>query len=427
MKVLHVCASGLSSASGVGLLRCIFRNGQAKKPLRKVLCISTTKDYGVDNAQNSFARGSRVLASASAINKTLVFEALPPSKASIEELLEAGVHFGHRVTKWNPRMAPYIYGERALRTGDTRVHILDVVQTLHYLNETSKFLHTYPSSVARSAEIRGKSIGNVPQGQVKSNLSEKEGVRSSAVPSILFVGTKKQARTSIEQAAYRVNFGQSAAASKELTSDTGIENTIASSFHLMDAVRPRGEASPLYGDAPQKNSSSQYNAHYVNHRWLGGLLTNWTTMKFCIDLLHSFDEKSKTGELEKLPKKEQAIVKKQYQKLERFFGGMKTMQGRPNLVIIVGQDSEMNAVRECKKLQDSQSDVLALSPQSGGQGRRKTLSGGSVYNGLPLRTITLLDTNCDPQLADLFIPANDDSTKSIDYILQKLTDACIGQ
>ena len=92
------------------------------------------------------------------------------------------------------------------------------------------------------------------------------------------------------------------------------------------------------------------------------------------------------------------------------------MQGRPNLVIIVGQDSEMNAVRECQKLQDSQSDL------------RKTFTPGTTpsVRALPLRTITFLDTNCNPQLADLFIPANDDSTKSIDYILQKLTDACIG-
>ena len=303
-----------------------------------------------------------------------VYQALPPSKASIEELLEAGVHFGHRVTKWNPRMAPYIYGERSLRTGDTRVHILDVVQTLHYLNETSKFLHTY---------------GNATTSKVGT---------TSAVPSILFVGTKKQARASIERAAFRVNGAQS----------VGDSNNIDSTLH-------------------SQTEKPHYHAHYVNHRWLGGLLTNWTTMKLCIDLLHSFDEKSKTGALEKLPKKEQAIVKKQYQKLETFFGGMKTMQGRPNLVIIVGQDSEMNAVRECQKLQDSQGDWTK--PTAPLQGRSIVGVTSAAPSGaahlLPLRTITLLDTNCDPQLADLFIPANDDSTKSIDYILQKLTDACI--
>jgi small subunit ribosomal protein S2 len=103
-----------------------------------------------------------------------------------------------------------------------------------------------------------------------------------------------------------------------------------------------------------------------------------------------------------LPKKEQALLKKQYQKLNMFFGGMKTMKNRPNLIILVGQDSEMNAVRECKKLQEN-----------------------SEVSSFPLRTVTFLDTNCDPELTDLFIPANDDSTKSIDLILNQLADALI--
>lgn len=345
-------------------------------------CASTTGRH--------YNRASHVLSAQGENHGATMYEALPASKASIEELLEAGVHFGHRVTKWNPRMAPYIYGERALRTGDTRVHILDVVQTLHYLNETSKFLHTYPS--AGASALRERSLaerssaaaqGRTPYANASTKPTQSLGTKDKndetpVIPSILFVGTKKQARASIERAASRINGSSSA---EELSYE-----------------------------------KPHYHAHYVNHRWLGGLLTNWATMKLCIDLLHSFDEKSKTGALEKLPKKEQAIVKKQYQKLETFFGGMKTMQGRPNLVIIVGQDSEMNAVRECQKLQDSQSDL------------RKTFTPGTTpsVRALPLRTITFLDTNCNPQLADLFIPANDDSTKSIDYILQKLTDACIG-
>ena len=353
-------------------------------------CASTTGRH--------YNRASHVLSAQGENHGATIYEALPASKASIEELLEAGVHFGHRVTKWNPRMAPYIYGERALRTGDTRVHILDVVQTLHYLNETSKFLHTYPSagegqspralrerSLAESRLRLGSAAaqGRTPYANASTKPTQSLGTKEKndetpVIPSILFVGTKKQARASIERAASRING--------------------SSSTEELSYEKPH------------------YHAHYVNHRWLGGLLTNWATMKLCIDLLHSFDEKSKTGALEKLPKKEQAIVKKQYQKLETFFGGMKTMQGRPNLVIIVGQDSEMNAVRECQKLQDSQSDL------------RKTFIPGTTtpVRALPLRTITFLDTNCNPQLADLFIPANDDSTKSIDYILQKLTDACIG-
>ena len=340
--------------------------------------------FAADQRQNlhcatglRYNKASHVLSAQGENQGDTMYEALPASKASIEELLEAGVHFGHRVTKWNPRMAPYIYGERSLRTGDTRVHILDVVQTLHYLNETSKFLHTYPSSI-EAKPTQGRSVANAS--------ARNKSAGTPTIPSILFVGTKKQARASIERAASRIN-----------GSSKGLENDYAE----------------LSYEKPH------YHAHYVNHRWLGGLLTNWATMKLCIDLLHSFDEKSKTGALEKLPKKEQAIVKKQYQKLETFFGGMKTMQGRPNLVIIVGQDSEMNAVRECQKLQDSQSDLRqSFTPGGTSAGR------GSATP--QLRTITFLDTNCNPQLADLFIPANDDSTKSIDYILQKLTDACIG-
>lgn len=352
MKVLHGVTQNVESIA-------------IKKTL--VACVHTSA-----MTRTQIGRGSHVLSVQGGNHGATVYEALPPSKASIEELLEAGVHFGHRVTKWNPRMAPYIYGERSLRTGDTRVHILDVVQTLHYLNETSKFLHTYPRA-GRAKPSTSLGTSNKSGGMQASPLT---------VPSILLVGTKKQARASIERAASRINGSQ-----------------------LM-----------LSSSDAEHRSKPQYHAHYVNHRWLGGLLTNWATMKLCIDLLHSFDEKSKTGALEKLPKKEQAIVKKQYQKLETFFGGMKTMQGRPNLVIIVGQDSEMNAVRECQKLQDSD-----LS-----QSRSEGLPAGTTGRALPLRTITFLDTNCNPQLADLFIPANDDSTKSIDYILQKLTDACIG-
>jgi small subunit ribosomal protein S2 len=253
----------------------------------------------------------------------------------IEELLEAGVHFGHKVTKWNPRMAPFIFGQR------NNIHIIDLIQTIHYLKETTTFLKNY-----------------------------KLGFTGPNRLSILFVGTKKQASASIERVAIK----------------TGSSETL-----------------------PDQRS---IHTHYVNHRWLGGLLTNWTTMKICIDLLNSLEEKEKTGQLEKLPKKEQAVLKKQYQKLNTFFGGIKTLKGKPNIVIIVGQDSEMNAVRECQKLQNN-IDLAGTS------------TAGATGAHTQLRTITMLDTNCDPLLTDLFIPANDDSTKSIDFILNKLSESLI--
>ena len=177
-----------------------------------------------------------------------------------------------------------------------------------------------------------------------------------------------------------------------------------------------------------KNSS--ISAHYVNHRWLGGLLTNWSTMKICIDQLNSLEKREQDGELQKLPKKERSILKKQHEKLNKFFGGIKNMKQRPDVVIIVGQDYEMNAVRECNKLQNTAdlSDAGSVPTvevrgnrsrdiQKVGNEKRKA---ESTFSG-KLRTITLLDTNCDPSLADIFIPANDDSTKSLELILGQFT------
>lgn len=320
---------------------------------------------------------------------------------TIEELLDAGVHFGHRVTKWNPRMAPFIFGER------NKIHIIDLVQTLHYLQETTIFLKNW---------------------KVKP-----------VEPTILFVGTKKQASASIERVAKKIS-----------------------------------------------------GSHYVNHRWLGGLLTNWSTMKICIDRLNSLDESvlgrgevdcriatstSETRSVQaalsdpvgfatesasplatnqsetrealnlKLPKKEQAILKKQYQKLNTYFGGIKEMKNLPNLVVIVGQDSEMNAVRECQKLQNISeansksnerfapigSGNSLASPLGFATGNQSSKIVKHPLNGVSLpsiqssgiRTITILDTNCDPLLTDLFIPGNDDSTKSIDLILNTLADSLI--
>lgn len=229
----------------------------------------------------------------------------------IENLLEAGVHFGHRVTKWNPRMAPFIFGER------NGIHIIDLIQTLNYLDEASKFLEQF--------------------------------ARRSKSANVLFVGTKKQASSLIEQCANKIN------------------------------------------------GNDSLHAHYVNHRWLGGLLTNWSTMKICIDQLNDLEKREQNGEFQNLPKKERSILKKQSEKLNKFFGGIKKLKQRPDVVIIVGQDHEMNAVRECNKLQEVNT----------------------------LRTITLLDTNCDPSLADIFVPANDDSTKSIELILGEFTNALI--
>ena len=216
---------------------------------------------------------------------------------TLEQMLDAGVHFGHQVRRWNPKMEPFIYGER------NGIHIIDIVQTLSCLEEISEFLTKEAS--------QGKTI--------------------------LFVGTKRQAAPIIQTAA--------------------IES----------------------------------NSYYVNQRWLGGMLTNWSTMTTCIDKLKTIEKQDEMGVLAKLPKKEVALINKRREKLEKFFGGIKTMPKQPDIVILVGQPREMNAVLECNKL--------------------------------GIRTITILDTNCDPSLADLFIPANDDSIRSVELILGELTEA----
>lgn len=216
---------------------------------------------------------------------------------TLEQMLDSGVHFGHQVRRWNPKMNPFIYGER------NGIHIIDILQTLVALEDICKFL------TEQAAENK----------------------------TILFVGTKRQAAPIIEETA------------------------------------------------------KQCNAHYVSQRWLGGMLTNWATMTMCIDKLKEIEKHEADGTLNKFPKKEQVLILKRKAKLEKFFGGLKDMKSIPDIVVLVGQPKELNAVKECNKL--------------------------------GIRTITLLDTNCDPSLADLIIPANDDSIRSVELILNELKEA----
>lgn len=216
---------------------------------------------------------------------------------TLERMVQAGMHFGHQARKWNPKMAPYIYGER------NGIHLIDLVQTFSKLTEAKKF-------VADQA-AQGKTI--------------------------LFVGTKNQASRLIAKAA--------------------------------------GES----------------NAFYVNHRWLGGMLTNWKTIRASLANLETLEQKELTGELDLLPKKEAANLKKLKERLTKYLGGLKGMSRIPDVVIIIGQPTEITAVYECQKL--------------------------------GIRSVTVLDTDCDPSLADLFIPANDDSVTSIQLILSELVES----
>ncbi len=139
--------------------------------------------------------------------------------------------------------------------------------------------------------------------------------------------------------------------------------------------------------------ASESNSFYVNQRWLGGMLTNWQTLRSSIAKLNRLEARERSGELDSLPKKEAAVCRKQRDRLAKYLGGVRDMARLPDVVIIVGQPEEMNAVRECRKL--------------------------------GIRTVTVLDTNCDPTVADLFVPANDDSATSLRFVLHAFLDAIL--
>ena len=221
------------------------------------------------------------------------------SSVSLAELLEAGVHFGHKSYRWNPKMFPYIYSEI------NNIHILDLVQSATLLNEATKYL--------QQAATEGKTF--------------------------LFIGTKRQASTLIAQEAKRCN------------------------------------------------------SYYVNHRWLGGMLTNWSTLKGRIAQLKNLEQQEADNTFDLLTKKEASLRRKELQKLRKHLDGIKDMQRVPDIAIIVDQKREMTAIRECRKL------------------------------GIPI--VSILDTNCDPDLVDIPIPGNDDAVRSIKLILKILTSSIV--
>jgi small subunit ribosomal protein S2 len=221
------------------------------------------------------------------------------SDITLSQLLEAGVHFGHKAYRWNPKMFPYIYSEV------NNIHILDLVQSATLLKEANSYL--------KSEATQGKTF--------------------------LFIGTKRQASTLIAQEAKRCD------------------------------------------------------SFYVNHRWLGGMLTNWITLKERIERLKTLEQQEADNTFSLLTKKEAALRRKELQKLRRHLEGIKEMQNLPDVAIIIDQKREMTAIRECKKL------------------------------NIPI--VSILDTNCDPDLVDIPIPGNDDAVRSIKLILKSLTDSII--
>ena len=221
------------------------------------------------------------------------------SNITLSQLLEAGVHFGHKAYRWNPKMFPYIYSEV------NNIHILDLVQSATLLKEANNY-------VEKAARER---------------------------KTFLFIGTKRQASTLVAQEAKRCD------------------------------------------------------SFYVNHRWLGGMLTNWSTLKERIEYLKNLEQQEADNTFDLLTKKEATLRRKELKKLRRHLDGIKLMKSIPDIAIIIDQKREMTAIRECRKL------------------------------GIPI--VSILDTNCDPELVDIPIPGNDDAVRSIKLILKSLTDNII--
>jgi small subunit ribosomal protein S2 len=218
---------------------------------------------------------------------------------TMREMLEAGVHFGHQTRYWNPRMAPYIFGHR------NKIHIVNLEKTMAMYHEALKFVR---------------------------QLSTNKG-------SVLFVGTKRQAREIVKEEAQRCG------------------------------------------------------APYVDYRWLGGMLTNYKTVKQSIKRLKEMEAMVQDGSMDKLPKKEALHYQREIAKLDRSLGGIKDMNGLPDALFVIDVGYQKGAIAEAKKL------------------------------GIPV--IGVVDTNHNPEGVAYVIPGNDDSSRAIRLYVRGMADAVL--
>lgn len=216
----------------------------------------------------------------------------------MRELIEAGVHFGHKTKRWNPRMAPYLFGSR------NDIHIID-------LGKTVPMLHQALTAVRDVVAQNGR---------------------------ILFVGTKRQATE-----------------------------------HVAEAAKRCGQ-------------------YYINERWLGGLLTNWSTIQVSIKTLRKLEEQLADPDAG-FTKKERLSISRHRDKLESSLGGIKDMGGLPDLIFIIDTNKEDLAIKEAQKL------------------------------GIPI--IAIIDSNCSPEGITYPVPGNDDSTRSIRLYCRLISDAAL--
>jgi small subunit ribosomal protein S2 len=217
----------------------------------------------------------------------------------MRDMLEAGVHFGHQTRYWNPKMAPYIFGERS------KIHIINLEETLPLYNEAMNFIG---SLAAKNA-------------------------------SVLFVGTKRAAREAIKEEATRCGMP------------------------------------------------------YVNHRWLGGMLTNFKTVRNSIKRLKDLEAQSQDGTFDRLSKKEALMLTREMEKLERSLGGIKDMSSLPDAIFVIDVGHEKIAVNEARKL------------------------------GIPV--IAVVDTNNSPEGVDYIIPGNDDAIRAVRLYTKGAADAVL--
>ena len=171
---------------------------------------------------------------------------------------------------------------------------------------------------------------------------------------------------------------------------------IEEAYEYMRSASEKGKRVLFVGTKRQAagiiaQEASRCGSFYINQRWLGGMLTNWETIKTRVERLKELEHLEESGALDKRPKKEASVLRRELGKLQKYLGGIKSMRKVPDIVVIVDQKREHNAISECQKL------------------------------GIPV--VSILDTNCDPLLVDIPIPANDDAIRSIKLIVAKLADA----
>lgn len=217
-------------------------------------------------------------------------------QVELTDLIKAGAHFGHLTRRWNPKMKPYIFTEK------NGIHLIDLKKTQSMLTEAAEKLHEI-------ASIGGK---------------------------ILFVGTKKQAKSIIESEARRIEM------------------------------------------------------HWVSERWLGGMLTNFKTVKRSVKRLQTIERQETDGTFDKITKKERLFLTREKDKLKKVLEGIERLQGLPAALFIVDIKKEAIAVKEARRL------------------------------NIPV--FAIVDTNCDPDPIDFVIPANDDAVKTIEYIVSYISE-----